>query len=141
MRGPAIQQYFQAVGRFKRDAIALIHMCGGGPWRGMEIITVQHRNSATADGRGVFISDGMVQTVTGYHKEYGLRSFIDSCPGRWGNCWCIIGGWSSLWWIICRCFGTAFCSLKLLSESLDLIRIVTRHCPASYDAKGNKKTS
>lgn len=66
-----ITRYFRAVKRFKRDLYALVHMSNGGPWRGSEGLTVQHRNSATVEGRGIFISDGMVQFTTGYHKGYG----------------------------------------------------------------------
>ncbi|KAK5263115.1 hypothetical protein LTR96_011463, partial [Exophiala xenobiotica] len=67
----SITRYFRAVKRFKRDLYALVHMSNGGPWRGSEGLTVQHRNSATVEGRGIFISDGMVQFTTGYHKGYG----------------------------------------------------------------------
>ncbi|KAK5020800.1 hypothetical protein LTS07_011424 [Exophiala sideris] len=65
-----ITRYFRAVKRFKRDLYALVHMSNGGPWRGSEGLTVQHRNSARVEGRGIFISDGMVQFTTGYHKGY-----------------------------------------------------------------------
>ncbi|KAK5011345.1 hypothetical protein LTR28_003772, partial [Elasticomyces elasticus] len=68
---PTINRYFRAVKKFKRDLYVLVHMSNGGPWRGSEGLTVQHRNSTTMEGRGVFISDGMVQFTTGYHKGYG----------------------------------------------------------------------
>ncbi|KAK5189256.1 hypothetical protein LTR47_011254 [Exophiala xenobiotica] len=49
----SITRYFRAVKRFKRDLYALVHMSNGGPWRGSEGLTVQHRNSATVEGRGI----------------------------------------------------------------------------------------
>ena len=49
----------------------LVQMSGGGVTRGSELITVQHRNSSTSEGRGIYVTDGMVYFVTGYYKGYG----------------------------------------------------------------------
>lgn len=70
-RIPTITRHFRAVTRFKRNLYALVHPSIGGPWRGSEGPTIQYRNSADSDGRGMFISHGMVQFTTGYHKGYG----------------------------------------------------------------------
>ena len=49
----------------------LVQISGGEVARGSELITVQHRNSSTSEGRGIYVTDGMVHFVIGYHKGYG----------------------------------------------------------------------
>jgi superfamily II DNA helicase RecQ len=70
------QQYLEAIEEFKERLLVLIHMCSGQPARGTEIITVKYKNSISGTGRGIFIEDGMMVYVTGYHKGYGISATL-----------------------------------------------------------------
>lgn len=66
-----LEEYFRSVELFKEELIVLCHMAGGAPARGTEIVSVQAANGESGRGqRGVFIDNGMVELVTGYHKGY-----------------------------------------------------------------------
>ena len=69
-RPAAIQRYFGEVVRFKKDVLVLVQISGGGVARSSELITVQYRNSSTSERRGIYVTNGMVHFVTGYHKGY-----------------------------------------------------------------------
>jgi hypothetical protein len=43
-------------------------MTGGQPPRGTELIGLQHSNTAQGQHRGIFIEEGLISTVTSYHK-------------------------------------------------------------------------
>ena len=73
-RPARVKQYFDVVRQVKKDLLVLVHMTGGGPGRGTEILTVRHRNDSTGEGRGVFIDGGLVDIVVGYHKGYGFSA-------------------------------------------------------------------
>jgi hypothetical protein len=49
----------------------LVHITGGGPPRGTELVSIKYKNSANSDSRGIFIKDGAVVFVTKYHKNIG----------------------------------------------------------------------
>jgi hypothetical protein len=49
----------------------LVHMAGGGPLRGSELVTVTYKNSANGDSRGTHIKDGYVRVTTTYYKNIG----------------------------------------------------------------------
>jgi len=66
-----VEAYRQAMKTFRRDLAALVHMTGGMPARGTELVSVQYKNSANGDTRGIFIEDGLVAYVTAYHKNVG----------------------------------------------------------------------
>ncbi|KAH5546576.1 hypothetical protein HBI26_254300 [Parastagonospora nodorum] len=55
----------------RQSLAALVHMTGGAPPRGSELVAVQYKNSANGDSRGIFIEDGAVVFVTKYHKNIG----------------------------------------------------------------------
>ncbi|TKA68529.1 hypothetical protein B0A55_10261, partial [Friedmanniomyces simplex] len=68
-----VERYFRQVRRFKEEMMALIHMSAGAPARATELISIQHENDSQAQSqRGVFIDNGMVVFVTGYHKGYKM---------------------------------------------------------------------
>jgi hypothetical protein len=66
-----VEQYFREVRLFKEELIVLCHMAGGAPARGTEVVSIRTENGESARAqRGVFIDNGMVELVTGYHKGY-----------------------------------------------------------------------
>ncbi|KAI1663260.1 DUF3505 domain containing protein [Pyrenophora tritici-repentis] len=68
----AVQAYFDKVDKFLERLLLLIHMTGGQPPRGTELIGLQHSNSAQGQHRGVFVEEGLISTVTSYHKGYNI---------------------------------------------------------------------
>jgi hypothetical protein len=68
----AVQAYFDKVDAFLERLLLLIHMTGGQPPRGTELIGLQHSNTAQGQHRGVFVEDGLIGTVTSYHKGYNI---------------------------------------------------------------------
>jgi len=66
-----VEAYRRAMKGFRRDLLALVHMTGGLPARGTELVTVQYKNSPNGDSRGIFIENGLVVYVTAYHKGAG----------------------------------------------------------------------
>ena len=68
----AVQAYFGKVDQFLERLLLLIHMTGGQPPRGTELIGLQHSNTAQGQHRGIFIEEGLVSTVTSYHKGYNI---------------------------------------------------------------------
>jgi hypothetical protein len=68
----AVQTYFDKVDQFLERLLLLIHMTGGQPPRGTELIGLQHSNSAQGQHRGVFFEEGLITTVSSYHKGYNI---------------------------------------------------------------------
>jgi hypothetical protein len=68
----AVQAYFEKVDQFLERLLLLIHMTGGQPPRGTELVGLQHSNTAQGQHRGVFIEEGLIGTVTSYHKGYNI---------------------------------------------------------------------
>jgi hypothetical protein len=66
-----IQAYGQAMKGARQELAPLVHMTGGGPPRGSELVTVTYKNSANGDSRGISIEDGAVVVTTKYHKNIG----------------------------------------------------------------------
>jgi superfamily II DNA helicase RecQ len=66
-----IQAYGQAMKGARQELAPLVHMTGGGPPRGSELVTVTYKNSANGDSRGTNIEDGYVRVTTTYHKNIG----------------------------------------------------------------------
>jgi superfamily II DNA helicase RecQ len=66
-----VRAYGQAMKEARRKLAVLVHMTGGGPPRGSELVSIKHRNSANGDSRGIFIENGAVVFVTKYHKNIG----------------------------------------------------------------------
>lgn len=68
----AVQAYFDKVDAFLERLLLLIHMTGGQPPRGTELMSLQHSNSAQGQHRGIFFEEGLISTVTSYHKGYNI---------------------------------------------------------------------
>jgi hypothetical protein len=66
-----VKAYSKAMKEARFRLAALVHMTGGAPPRGTELVSVKHSNTANGDSRGVFIEDGLVVFVTKYHKNVG----------------------------------------------------------------------
>jgi hypothetical protein len=69
-----IEKYARAMRAFREHLAALVHMTGGQPARGTELVTVEYKNSVESELRGVFIKDGLMAFVTAYHKNIGATS-------------------------------------------------------------------
>jgi superfamily II DNA helicase RecQ len=67
----AWRQYCVQLNRFLTLLFLLVHLCGGAPARGVEILPIRHMNTAHAP-RNIFAHDGQILVVTGYHKSQAL---------------------------------------------------------------------
>ncbi|KAF3030308.1 hypothetical protein E8E12_000480 [Didymella heteroderae] len=70
----AIQAYIQLLHVYLERLLLLIHIAGGQPARGTELLTLRWRNSAHGDIRSIFVDNGMLCFVTSYHKNYSTSS-------------------------------------------------------------------
>jgi hypothetical protein len=64
----SLNKYKGKVNKFLEVLLLLIHITGGQPARGTEIIGLMHIN--TTYHRNIFIEEGLVAIVTSYHKGY-----------------------------------------------------------------------
>ncbi|KAL5376689.1 hypothetical protein PMIN02_011724 [Paraphaeosphaeria minitans] len=65
-----VTRYMDRVVAFREKLIVLMHMTGGQPARGPEIMSIRHSNTVKGAHRNIFIEDGKVVFVTRYHKGY-----------------------------------------------------------------------
>ena len=63
-----LRDWMKTIDDFRGQLLALMHITGGQPARGPEILSVRHSNTAQGRFRNLFIEDGMVVFVTQYHK-------------------------------------------------------------------------
>ncbi|EED20833.1 conserved hypothetical protein [Talaromyces stipitatus ATCC 10500] len=56
--------------QFLELLLLLCHITGGQPARGTEILSLRHHNTVHGRHRSIFIEQGLVSTVTSYHKGY-----------------------------------------------------------------------
>jgi superfamily II DNA helicase RecQ len=68
----AVAQYERHVEAFRERLWALMHVTGGQPARGPEILGIRHRNTGDGGIRNVFVHKGLISFVALYHK--GFRS-------------------------------------------------------------------
>lgn len=66
----AIDMYLNDVVMFRERLSIAVHICGGQPARGKELLSIRHRNTPGGGQRDLFIEDGMVTLVTKYHKGF-----------------------------------------------------------------------
>lgn len=64
-----LRAYGEAMKTSRQSLAALVHMTGGAPPRGSELVSIKFKNSANSDSRGIFIEDSVVCFVTRYHKN------------------------------------------------------------------------
>lgn len=53
-----------------------MHICGGQPARGPEILTIRHSNTAEGGHRNIFLEDRLMVFVTRYYKGYTLSGDV-----------------------------------------------------------------
>jgi hypothetical protein len=63
-----LRDWMKTIDDFRGQLLALMHITGGQPARGPEILSVRHSNTMQGRFRNLFIEDGMVVFVTQYHK-------------------------------------------------------------------------
>jgi superfamily II DNA or RNA helicase len=63
-----LRDWMKTIDDFRGQLLALMHITGGQPARGPEILSVRHSNTVQGRFRNLFIEDGMVVFVTQYHK-------------------------------------------------------------------------
>ncbi|KAL8685459.1 MAG: hypothetical protein Q9218_007746, partial [Villophora microphyllina] len=69
-------EWEQCIVEWRELFLILVHITGGQPARGPEIMSIRHRSSGLGEGRNVFIENGLVTTVTRYHKGYSLSGNV-----------------------------------------------------------------
>ncbi|KAL8740051.1 MAG: hypothetical protein Q9190_007204 [Brigantiaea leucoxantha] len=63
-----VDQYMKQVQMFRSKLLVLVHITGGQPARGPEILSIRHENTLRGGQRNVFIENGLIVFVTRYHK-------------------------------------------------------------------------
>ena len=71
-RTEAVDIYLAKVDRFLERLLLLVHITSGQPSRATETLSLRHENTVEGGHRNVFIEDGLVSTVTSYHKGYSV---------------------------------------------------------------------
>lgn len=71
-----VKRYMDRVVAFREKLIVLIHIAGGQPARGPEIMSIRHSNTPKGGHRNIFIEDGQVVFVTRYHKGYAVSGDV-----------------------------------------------------------------
>jgi RecQ family ATP-dependent DNA helicase len=72
----AVERYMGRIVEFREKLAVLMHIAGGQPARGPEILSVRHSNTVKGGHRNIFIEDGMVVFVTRYHKGYNVSGDV-----------------------------------------------------------------
>jgi len=70
IRKDIADQYHPSINRFRELLLLLFHLCGGQPGRAPEVLGLRWKNTSQGGTRNIFIEDGLVAFVTGYHKGY-----------------------------------------------------------------------
>ena len=72
-RGDAVRRYLADVDAFLERLLLLVHITGGQPAKGTELLAIQHCNPADGQGRrNIFLENGLVSFVIFYHKGYSV---------------------------------------------------------------------
>lgn len=62
-----VKEYLREVDKFRELLLFCMHVTGGQPARGPEILALRYKNGFSQD-RNIFVLDGLVMSVTRYHK-------------------------------------------------------------------------
>jgi hypothetical protein len=68
--------YMAQVARFRENLLVLMHITGGQPARGPEILSIRHSNTVKGEYRNIFIEDQLVVFITRYHKGYSISGDV-----------------------------------------------------------------
>ena len=71
-----IADWMRQVAQFRARLLVLMHITGGQPARGTEILSIRHRNTSAGGHRNVFIEDGLVVFVTRYIKQFMMTGDV-----------------------------------------------------------------
>ena len=74
-----IKQYLEDCKQFMEQLLVLVHITGGQPARGTEILGLQYENTVQRR-RNIFIYDGQVTCITEYHKSQSLTGSAKVIP-------------------------------------------------------------
>ncbi|KAI7722752.1 hypothetical protein KC353_g226 [Hortaea werneckii] len=66
----AVRSYNSRVEAFLERLLLLVHVTSGQPARGIETLSLRHVNTMNGHHRNIFVENGMISTVTTYHKGY-----------------------------------------------------------------------
>jgi hypothetical protein len=69
-----VERYKARVQDFLESLLLLIHLTGGQPGRGTELTSLRHMNTISGYHRNIFADNGVVNTVTTYHKGYSITN-------------------------------------------------------------------
>jgi hypothetical protein len=75
-RRKRVERYFRDVDLFLERLLLLVHVTSGQPARGTELLTLRHTNTSSGHHRSIFIENGLVGTVTSYHKGYNITNTL-----------------------------------------------------------------
>lgn len=67
-----MEQYLARVDRFLDRLLLLVYITSGQSARVTEIVSLRYQNTIEGHLRNIFIEDGLVSTVTSYHKGYSV---------------------------------------------------------------------
>jgi hypothetical protein len=62
-----VKEYLREIDKFRELLLFCMHITGGQPARGPEILSLRYKNGFSQD-RNIFVLDGLVMSVTRYHK-------------------------------------------------------------------------
>jgi superfamily II DNA helicase RecQ len=65
-----VHDYVHTVDAFRTKLWVLVHITGGQPARGTELLAVRHQNASAGARRNIFLDNGLVTLVSDYHKGY-----------------------------------------------------------------------
>jgi hypothetical protein len=68
----AARDYLAQVDAFLERLLLLIHLTGGAPARGTELLSLQAYNTQRGLRRNIFVENGLISFVTFYHKGYSI---------------------------------------------------------------------
>jgi superfamily II DNA helicase RecQ len=72
----AVERYMGRVVEFREKLAVLMHIAGGQPARGPELLSIRHSNTVKGGHRNIFIEDRMVVFATRYHKGYNVSGDV-----------------------------------------------------------------
>jgi hypothetical protein len=58
------------VAQFKEKLAILVHVTAGQPARALELLSIQHCNTANSQQQNIYIEDSMVTFVIAYYKGF-----------------------------------------------------------------------
>jgi hypothetical protein len=68
------EDYLDIVDIFLQRLLLLVHITGGQPARGTEILSLRYRNTPEGRHRSIFVENGLVSTIPSYHKSQNVTN-------------------------------------------------------------------